>query len=234
MFNRTAHVYDLLYSFKDYEAEAAALAGLILARNPGADSLLDVACGTGKHLELLRETFPDVAGVDLEPGLLEVARARLSDVPLTEADMRTFDLRRTFDAVTCLFSSVGYLADLGELSAAIRRLGAHLTAGGVLIVDGWVRPDAWRSGVDVDALAETGDSVAAARVSRTWRVENRSHLDMRYLIATHAGFEDEQEEHVLTLFTDDEYRQAFRLAGLEPEVVPSPMGEHRDRYVAVA
>src|SRR5215831_7656571 len=106
MFDRTAHVYDLLYSFKDYEAEARDLVTLIRDRNPEAGSLLDVACGTGRHLELLQASFPDVAGVDLDAGLLDVARGRLPDVVLTQADMRTFDLGRTFDAVTCLFSSV--------------------------------------------------------------------------------------------------------------------------------
>lgn len=234
MFDKTAHLYDLLYSFKDYEGEAVALVELVRIRKPEATSLLDVACGTGRHLELLRTTFPDVAGVDLDAGLLDVARMRLPDVPLSEGDMRTFDLGRTFDVVTCLFSSVGYLADLDELSASVGRMAAHLAHRGVLIVDGWVTPEAWRPGVNVHALAETGDTDAAARVSRTWREGNRSHLGMRYLIATAEGFEEMQEEHVLTLFTDQEYRQAFRSAGLEPEVVASPMGEDRDRYVAVA
>jgi SAM-dependent methyltransferase len=234
MFDRTAHVYDLLYSFKDYDAEAAALAELITARRPGARSLLDVACGTGRHLELLRATFPDVAGVDMEPGLLEIARERLPGVPLVGADMRSFDLGRRFDGVTCLFSSVGYLADARELDAAVARMAAHLEPGGVLVVDGWVKPEAWLPGVNVHALAESAADVAAARVTRSWRVEGRSYLDMRYLIATPDGFDEEREEHVLTLFTDDEYRAAFRAAGLEPEVVASPMGADRDRYVAVA
>jgi SAM-dependent methyltransferase len=234
MFDRSAHVYDLLYSFKDYEGEAAALVDVIRSRNPAATSLLDVACGTGKHLELSRASFPDVAGVDIQPGLLAVARSRLPSVPLTEGDMRTFDLGRRFDVVTCLFSSVGYLADVDELSAAVARMAAHLAPGGVLIVDGWIKPDAWSPGVNVHALAETGDAIAAARLTRSWRVENRSHLEMRYLIVGTDGSEDVLEEHVLTLFTDDEYRRAFRSAGLDPEVVASPMGKDRDRYLAVA
>jgi len=141
VFERSARVYDLLYSFKDYEAEALDLTTLVRERNPGAASLLDVACGTGKHLELLRATFPDVAGVDLDDGLLAVAHERLPDVPLTRGDMRAFDLGRTFDAVTCLFSSVGYLRDDEELAAAIGRMASHLSPGGVLVVDGWIRPD---------------------------------------------------------------------------------------------
>jgi dTDP-3-amino-3,4,6-trideoxy-alpha-D-glucopyranose N,N-dimethyltransferase len=234
VFERSARVYDLLYAFKDYEAEARDLVALIHARNPVASSLLDVACGTGKHLELLREGFPDVAGVDLEEDLLTVARERLPDVPFTRADMRTFDLGRTFDAVTCLFSSVGYLRDDDELSAAIARMAAHLAPGGVLVVDGWVRADAWWPGVNVQALAETADGVAAARVARTWREGDRTVLDMRYLIATpDDGFQQEQEIHELTLFTDEAYRAAFTSASLTAEVVSSPM-QDRDRYVAVA
>jgi SAM-dependent methyltransferase len=234
MFDRSAHLYDLLYSFKDYETEAAALVDLIRSRNPGATSLLDVACGTGKHLGLLRAGFPDIAGLDAEPGMLEVARSRLPDVPLTQADMRTFDLGRTFDAVTCLFSSVGYLADGDELSAAITRMAAHLAPGGVLVIDGWIRPDRWWPGINVHALAQDDGRTAAARVVRSWRVEDRTHLDMRYVIASEAGFEDAKEMHVLTLFADEDYRQSFRSAGLDAEVVASPMGEDRDRYVAVA
>ena len=234
MFDRTAHLYDLLYSFKDYEAESATLVELIRSRHAEATSLLDVACGTGRHLELLRASFPDVAGVDIEPGLLEVARTRLPNVPLINADMRTFDLGRTFDAVTCLFSSIGYLVDLDDLSAAVARMAAHLAPGGVLVVDGWIKPDAWWPGINVHALAATSDALAATRVSRTWRDGDRTHLEMRYLIATPDGFDEAQEAHVLTLFSDEEYRHAFRAAGLEPDVVDSPMGPDRDRYVAVA
>jgi SAM-dependent methyltransferase len=232
MFSSSAHVYDLLYGFKDYEGEVVELQTLIQARNASARSLLDVACGTGRHLDLLRNAFPDVAGVDLDPGLLAVARGRLPGVTLVEADMRTFDLGRTFDVVTCLFSSVGYLADADELAAAVGRMAAHLAPGGVLVVDGWVKPEAWLPGVNVHALGASDEATAAARVSRTWREGDRSHLDMRYLVATADGFEEANELHVLTLFTEEEYRQAFRAAGLEPEVVASPMGPDRDRYVA--
>lgn len=234
MFERSAHVYDLLYAFKDYETESRDLVSLIRERNPRAASLLDVACGTGKHLALLRSAFPDVAGVDMDAGLLTIARERLPDVTFTRADMRTFDLGRTFDAVTCLFSSVGYLRSDEELELAIGRMAAHLAPGGVLVVDGWVRPEAWWPGVNVNASAETADGVAAARVARTWREGDRTVLDMRYLIATaEDGFEQEQEIHELTLFSDEAYRAAFATASLTPEVVPSPMLD-RDRYVAVA
>ncbi len=234
MFDRSAHVYDLLYSFKDYEGEARDIAALILERNPTADSLLDVACGTGMHLAHLRATFPDVAGVDVEPGMLDEAHERLPDVPLALGDMRTFDLGRRFDAVSCLFSSIGYLAEVADLQRAVARMAAHLAPGGVLVIDGWIRPDRWRDPGGVHALAETSADLAATRVVRSRRDDRRTILEMRYLIGTLEGFETAEETHVLTLFTDAEYRAAFLAAGLEPEVVAGPTGDDRDRYVAVS
>lgn len=233
MFDRSAHLYDLVYGFKDYEQEARDLVAVVRERNPEASSLLDVACGTGEHLRLVRSAFEYVEGVDVEPDMLAVARAKLPDVVCTQADMRTFDLGRTFDAVTCLFSSVGYMADAGELRAAVARMAAHLAPGGVLVIDGWIRPDAWRPGGNVMAQCETDEETAVARVVRSRRDGDRTHLEMRYLVATRDGFDTIEETHVLTLFGDEDYRSAFGAAGLDPEVLPGPMGPDRDRYLAV-
>src|SRR5207253_1817349 len=98
-------------------------------------------------------------------------------------------------------------------------------------VDGWVRPDAWWPGTNVAALAETAGDVAASRVVRSWRDGDRTVLDMRYLIATaDDGFEQEQELHELTLFTDEEYRAAFVAASPTPRARRSPrIGRPRSR-----
>src|SRR5438067_8492108 len=106
-----ASVYDLVYAApgaKDYAAEAAQIDVIIRKRAPGARTLLDVACGTGLHLRHLRERYA-VEGVDASADMLAVAAQTLPGVPLHVGDMRALDLGRTFDAVTCLFSSVGYL-----------------------------------------------------------------------------------------------------------------------------
>jgi SAM-dependent methyltransferase len=109
---QSAAWYDRFYATKDYAAEARQVTALIHQHNPPARTLLDVACGTGRHLEHLRETFA-CHGVDLDPALLEFARQRLPGIPLTHGDMTDFDLGRRFDAVTCLFSSIGYTRTTG-------------------------------------------------------------------------------------------------------------------------
>ena len=129
MYTKTPELYDRFYDWKDYAGEAAKLRDLIESRSPGARSLLDVACGTGRHLEHLRAWY-DVEGVDLDEGLLSVARARLPDVPLRAADMRDFDLGRRFDVVTCLFSSIGYVQTPGALQASVAAMVRHVAPGG--------------------------------------------------------------------------------------------------------
>jgi SAM-dependent methyltransferase len=235
MFRTTAHVYDLLYEAagKDYGAESSVVHDLIQQRCPGARRLLDVACGTAGHLRHLRP-FYDVTGVDLDPGMLALARTHLPDVTFLEADMRTLALDATFDAVICLFSSIGYLSSTDELAAAVSAMAAHLLPGGVLIVDGWVRPDAWIDGGKTEVLtAPAGGPVQVVRMTRSRRQGDRTSLEMHHLIATGDGIDHVVDTHELTLFTPDDYDAAFRAAGLSVDIVASPM-PGRDRYVAVS
>jgi SAM-dependent methyltransferase len=230
---RAAPWYDLIYAAegKDYAAEAAELQRVIRARVPTARTLLDVACGTGGHLVHLRRWF-EVAGVDLDQGMLAVARAKLPDVELTEADMRSFDVGRRFDAVACLFSAVGYMQTPAELDAAIGAMARHVAPGGVLVVDGWVRPEEWRGPVGTDVIVARDDSVTVVRAILAERSGGRTRLEAQHLVVTADSIEHFVDEHDLTLFEVEEYRLAFERAGLTVETMPSPM-PGRDRYVGL-
>jgi SAM-dependent methyltransferase len=208
-------LYDALYGYKDYAGEVARLTELIRERNPSARTLLDVACGTGKHLEVLREEF-EVEGLDLDDDLLAIARGRLGSVPLHTGDMRSFDLGRRFDAVTCLFSAIGHAADTGELDAAIASMARHLEPRGVLIVEPWLHPDVWNTG-RLHLLTTDEPELKIARVTVAGRSGNTAILDFHFLVATPAGVETSSERMELELYSDAEYRAAFERAGLAVE-----------------
>lgn len=216
MFTKSARFYDAIYSFKDYRDEARQIGKLIRSRNADARTLLDVACGTGHHLQYLHNDF-EVQGIDLDAGLLEIAKERLPDAPLHEDDMRSFDLGVTFDAVTCLFSSIGYVASEDELRAAIARMAAHLNPSGVLLVEGWLTPDQWNND-HIGSLYVDQDDLKIARMNVPETKGRFSVVDFHYMVATHAGIEHFTEPHSLYLFTREEYRGAFEAAGLSVEV----------------
>jgi SAM-dependent methyltransferase len=215
VFRQSARYYDAVYSWKDYAGEAERVHELVQARKPGAASLLDVACGTGAHLAELRRWYR-CAGLDLEPELLAVARERLPDVPLLQGDMRDFDLGRRFDAVTCLFSSIGYMRTVEELEAAVAAMARHLEPGGVLLVEPWLTPEAVRV-PHVAAVFVDEPELKIARLNNIEVEERRSSFDFHYLVGTSDGVEHFTERHDLTLFTREEQLAAFQAAGLAVE-----------------
>jgi SAM-dependent methyltransferase len=214
MFTKTARFYDALYSFKDYAAESAAVVQLT---GKDGGTLLDVACGTGRHLEFLGRRF-ECEGLDLDPGLLDVARERLPGIPLHLGDMVRFDLGKRFDVVTCLFSAIGYAETVQNLNRAIQCFADHLEPGGVVIIEPWLDPSVWRPGT-LHALFVDEPDVKIARMSSSATEGDVSVIGFEYLISTAEGIQRESEVHRLGLFSRVQYLDAMRMAGLEGSLV---------------
>jgi SAM-dependent methyltransferase len=214
MFTKSEQFYDAVYSWKNYPEEARRLQALIVAhkRSPG-NALLDVACGTGGHVPYLRGAFA-YEGLDLDPQMLAIARARYPEIPFREGDMRDFALDRQFDVVTCLFSSIAYAKTLPEMRQVIATMARHLRPGGVLIVELFLRPDRFAVGRPSATFVDQPD-LKIARMAVAAREGTVAILDFHYLVATPDGVEHFSERHEMGLFTDDEYHAAFADAGLE-------------------
>jgi SAM-dependent methyltransferase len=216
MFRKSQRFYDAVYSWKDYRSEVDRLDRVIRERNPSARTLLDVACGTGKHLELLRHRFR-VEGLDLDPEMLAIARRRLGpDVPLHSGDLVGFDLGREFDVVTCLFSSIAYARTADRLGAAIGSMARHVAADGLLIVEPFFSPDQWEPG-HLDSTVVDEPDLKVVRMVLSGPAESPMTMSFNYLVGTPEGIDHFTEEHEVGLFTDQEHRDAFRAAGLEAE-----------------
>ena len=221
MFSESADFYDALYAFRDYAAETAQIAAIVAATHPPAHSVLDVACGTGEHaLRLARDHGFEVDGLDLDEGLLRVARAKHPGGAFVRADMSDFTLARRYDVVLCLFSSIGYLVTLERTARALACFGRHLHPGGVVIVEPWFRPGELDAGRTSRLAAAIGDDT----IERTSRNEidgrvSRLHFD--YRIEAPAGVRTASEVHELGLFTDAEMAQLFEQAGLPAQLDPA-------------
>ena len=217
MFTQTADLYDVFYDWKDYAAEARRVHDLVQPRQPSARTLLDVACGTGRHLEHLREWYA-VEGLDLDPALLAVARDRLPGVPLHEADMRDFDLGRRFDVVTCLFSSIGYAGTPDAMRAAVAAMTRHLAPGGVLVIEPWLTPGSFDPNHLGRVITVSQPDLEAVRMNDARVEDGVSIMDFHYLVARPGEpMRHVVERHALALFTDDEYRSALEASGLAVE-----------------
>jgi SAM-dependent methyltransferase len=184
---------------------------------PQARTLLDVACGTGQHLRYLQDDYT-VEGLDLSPDMLAVARQCTPGVPYHQGNIVDFDLRRSFDVVTCLFGSIGYTRVRSDLVRAVQNLVRHVSVGGCLVVEPWFAPDLFRERLTADFVDDPDFKVARMYVSR---VEDRvSILDISYLVGTPEGIETFSERHELGLFTHAQYAEAFTEAGFDMSYDP--------------
>jgi len=212
MFTESAEIYDAIYGFKDYVAEAAKIAGVVRAEHPEARSILDVACGTGEHARHLATHGFDVDGLDLDAGLLRVAREKHQAGSFFQADMSDFALEKRYDAVVCLFSSIAYLVTLERTRRALECFRRHLRQGGVLLVEPWFPPGGLEDG-RVFRQAGTHHGRAVERISRN-EIDGRiSRLWFEYHIDTASGVRHVSEVHELGLFTTEEMATAFEEAG---------------------
>ncbi|SFT33908.1 Methyltransferase domain-containing protein [Geodermatophilus amargosae] len=230
MFTRSASFYDALYHFVDYEGAARKLHGEIRERAPGASSLLDVGCGTGQHLQRLRQWY-EVEGLDLDGGLLNIARQRCPGVPFHEASMVDFDLPRRFDVVTCLFSAIAYVQTVEDMSRTVTTMARHLEPGGLLVVEPWFEPGRyWTDTITANHYDSAQQKICWMYTSK--RDGDVSVLDIQYLVGTPDRVEHLVEQHRLGLFTKEQHLKALGDAGLEEATFDEQGLVGRGLYVA--
>lgn len=130
--------------------------------------------------------------------------------------MRDFDLDKSFDVVTCLFSSIGCVQTTDGLSLGVTAMVRHLAQSGVLIIEPWLSPASFDPDHQGRVILVERPDLAAVRMNGSRIEGNRSILTFHY-IARPGTVEHVTETHTLGLFTDDEYRSAFERAGLGVE-----------------
>ena len=215
MFAKSEHLYDAIYGWKDYQAESRRLAEIIAAHktSPG-NTLLDVACGTGGHIPYLREAFA-IEGLDLDPAMLDIVRAKHPGIPLHAGDMVDFDLGRQFDIVVSLFSSIGYARTPDRMTLAVRSMARHVRPGGVLIVEPYFSPQGWKPRTKAPGanLVDKPD-ITIVRMIDWVREGNLVTSTFHYLVGTAGAVEHFTENHEMGLFTEAEQRAAFAAAGM--------------------
>ena len=142
-YRRNVRGYDLAVERLTAHLRVDAVARLALTEG---GRVLDLGCGTGLSLPLLRAAVGAsgaVYGVDLSPDMLAAARRRCSEagwanVHLIEADAESFELPEPVDGLLCFYTN-----DILLSPVALPRVlgflhpGARVVAAGAKLARGW-------------------------------------------------------------------------------------------------
>jgi len=158
------------------------------ARLASGERVLDVACGTGVVARIAAERIGPggkVVGIDLNPGMIAVARSLPAPVgaPIEWLERSALDLRladASFDVILCQ-QGLQFFPDKARAMQEMRRVLVH---GGRLALSVWSSTGPYQSAVG-DALARFVSKEAAVGFCASRRVPAREELQR---LATEAGF----------------------------------------------
>lgn len=174
--------YDLLYRDKDYEGEARYVHELIARQRPGARSVLDLGCGTGRHAALLAQRDYQLTGVDLSEEMLKVARESAPQLSFVQGDVRSVRLGKTFDVVLSLFHVMSYQTTNADLRAALATLREHLAPGGLFVFDCWYGPAVLTSRPETRVKRLEDAALQVTRLAEPVLYPNDNLVDVNYQV----------------------------------------------------
>ncbi|MDB5228487.1 MAG: SAM-dependent methyltransferase, type 11 [Bacteroidota bacterium] len=142
MFKIYSAYYDLLYNDKDYKHEADYINNLIQENLPGAKTILNLGCGTGRHDFEFAKLGYDVSGIDLSQDMIDIARRtnNTTNITFDQGDIRTVRLNKKYDVVVALFHVMSYQTGNKDIEAVFETVRLHLKEGGLFIFDYWYGP----------------------------------------------------------------------------------------------
>jgi SAM-dependent methyltransferase len=131
-YDQIAPTYDRRFDHDEPRGTGTVL--LTLAQELQAARLLEVGCGTGHWLALLRPATPHLFGLDLSAGMLSQARRRHGDLALVRGRAEQLPFPDTsFDLVYCV-NAIHHFGHQRAFIAEARRL---LRPGGALAIIGF-------------------------------------------------------------------------------------------------
>ena len=214
-FSEIAAYYDELYvKAEEYQKEAEIIISLIKKYQlSNGNELLDLACGTGGHIPYWRNDYR-VTGLDISPEMLAAARRKFRDIEYIKGDLTNFAIKKHFDAMVCLWGSIGFVRTPERVNRALVTLAAHLKSGGILCLSPWSTQEEFKPTIVVGSVR-----YPEVRIARMENVKLKApglvEVDFHHLIGRNGKVRYHQQSIEIGLFSQQQYRNAIERAGLE-------------------
>jgi SAM-dependent methyltransferase len=221
-YDRIAGVYEGRYERNDYAGIERAVVAFVSSSSRTALRILEIGCGTGRWMRVLRDGGTPVIGIDPSAGMLQQARARLPDGRLIRAQAEALPFATgSLDRLLCV-NALHHFTDRQAFFREARRVlrddGALLTVGldPHTGVDRWWIYDYFPTALDEDRrrylpAGTIRELMVAAGFSRceTNEVQHRP-VQMTISEAVRRGFLERTSTSQLMVISDAEYAAGLR------------------------
>lgn len=216
-YSRLAPVYDEMMSHVDYRIWADYIEHLFNHFHKQVKSVLDISCGTGSFLVEMAKRGYQATGMDGAPAMLEIAREKLRNlglqVPVTDGDMRNFEVPHPSDVIVSLYDSINYLLNDSDLDQAFLSAYKALHPGGLFIFDVCTEHNSLQYFSD-DYSEDTIDGIWFSRYS-WYRRRDRVQIN-DFHIKEHGGH-DYQEFHRQRIYSKADLKDCLLRTGFQLE-----------------
>lgn len=212
VYNDLAWVEPIICSVEDEKEACLQICAQLKSMADGeCGTMLHLGCGAGYYDAAFKEQFR-VTGVDISPGMLELAKGLNPQVNYIKDDMRSLRLGERFDAVV-IPDAIDYMLTGDDLSQALATAHDHLRPGGLLMINSLLQ-DLFEENNFVYAGSKDGVEVTI--------FENNYSSDLNpdqyeavfcYLIRRAGKLEIHSERHVLGLFSRDYWHRSLEEIG---------------------
>jgi trans-aconitate methyltransferase len=235
MYGAAARWFHLITAPAEYEEESAVYQGLLEeAGVPVGGTLLELGSGGGNNASHLKAHF-QLTLTDLSGEMIEVSKLINPELEHIEGDMRTLRLGREFDAVFA-HDAIDYMIEEPDLRSAMETAFVHTKPGGAALFV----PDDVRE--TFKPRTDHGGNDDGARGARylewSWDPDPTDHsyvTDYALMLRDENGdLEIEYDQHVLGLFSRDDWMMWLKEAGFSPQVRVVDLGEPEPSEVFLA
>lgn len=225
-----SELYDLLHDNKNYASEVETVFSLVLKdRGTPPKSVIDLACGTGRHLVKFAQLGLQIHGNDISSGMISRTENRLLDAgvktynltnsPMQSVVARSDDSGEGFELATAFYTALGYLVEPSELDNFFRHMTTVLIPGGYLFCDLWNGHKMAREFSPSRTRQAENATTKVTRVSSVTHVPAQNSLNVSFKFEvqnkTNSTIEYFEETHLVRYHTVPEIENILKAHGFE-------------------